>query len=283
MSWQSRQSTRHERKDVSLTPNEPSQNIYVTHSQEKPLFGTQKGSDYPPGSSEDSSDAPSIKSLCNALNITDNLIREALNLASTEPVTEAHRITHLIGALFRDELPKDLPDDIQPYGPELHVQDKSFAPLFAPLQICRIELTCLSHDKDGNRLAKPQTWLHAFNRAQQVVLQVRPDTIMPKETAEELPSPELIVRLGALLEEVPCYRPNRKEPRHILPEMVQRQMNNCWDQPDRSNFAIILSREYTRDNNGRIKLADCSGKKFLVSRGISKKRQWNVRTIRLSQ
>lgn len=262
-----------------MTPNKPSQNIYVTHSQEKPLFGTQKGSSYPPPSSS----VPSIDRLRGILKITDGNTREALNLAPTEPVVEAHRITHLIGALFRDELPKDLPDDIQPYGPELHVQDKSFAPLFAPLQICRIELTCLSHDEGGNQLAKPQTWLHAFNRAQQVVLQVRPDTIMPKETAEELPSPELIVRLGALLEEVPCYRPNRKEPRHILPEMVQRQMNNCWDQPDRSNFAIILSREYTRDNNGRIKLADCSGKKFLVSRGISKKRQWNVRTIRLSQ
>ena len=279
MSWQSRQSTRHERRDVSLTPNEPSQNIYVTHSQEKPLFGTQKGSNYPP----DSSDVPSIERLCDTLDITDNLIREALNLAPAEPVAEAHRITHLIGALFRDELPKDLPDDVQPYGPELRIQDENFAPLFAPLQICRIELTCLSYDKDGNRLAKPQTWLHAFNRAQQVVLQVRPDTIMPKETAGELPLPEIIVRLGALLEEVPCYRPNRKEPRHILPEMVQSQMNNCWDQPDRSDFAIILSREYIRDNNGRIKLADCSGKKFLVSRGISKKRQWNVRTIRLSQ
>ena len=185
--------------------------------------------------------------------------------------------------MFRDELPKDLPEDVQPYGPEPRFQDENFAPLFASLQICRIELTCLSHDKDGNRLAKPQTWLHAFNRAQQAVLQVRPDMIMPKETAEELPLPEVIVRLGTLLAEVPFYRLNRTNPKYILPDIVQGQMNNCWGQPNRSDFAIILSREYIRDNNGRIKLADCSGKKFLVSRGISKKRQWNVRTIRLSQ
>ena len=262
-----------------MTPNKPSQNIYVTHSQEKPLFGTQKGSSYPPPSS----DVPSIDRLRGILKITDGKTREALNLATTEPVVEAHRITHLIGALFRDELTKDLPEDVQPYGPELRVQDENFAPLFVPLQICRIELTCLSHDKDGNRLTKSQTWLHAFNRAQQAVLQVRPDMIMPKETAEELPSPEIIVRLGALLAKVPLYRPNRTNPMYILPRTVQNQMNNCWNQPDMSDFAIILSREYTSNNNDWMTLAAFPGQKFLVSRSIPVKKQWNVRTIRFSQ
>ena len=265
-----------------MTPNKPSQNIYVTHSQEKPLVGTQKGSSYPPPSSS----VPSIDRLRGILKITDGNTREALNLAPTEPVVEAHRITHLIGALFRDELTKDLPEDVQPYGPEPRFQDENFAPLFAPLQICRIELTCLSHDKDGNRLAKPQVWLHAFNRAQQAVLQVRPDMIIPKETAEQLPSPEVIVRLGALLAEVPFYRLNRN-PRYILPDIVQGQMNNCWGQPDRSDFVIILSHEYTSKNNDWvsdwIELAAFPGQKFLVSRSVSAKRQWSVRTIRFSQ
>ncbi len=250
-----------------MTPNKPSQNIYVTHSREKPLFGTQKGSSYPPPSS----DVPSIDRLRSILEITDDLTREALNLAPTKPVTEAHRITHLIGALFRNELPKELPEDVQPYGPELRVQDENFVPLFAPLQICRIELTCLLHDEDGNRLAKPQVWLHAFNRAQQAVLQVRPDMILPKETAEQLPPPEAVESLGDLLAEVPSYRPNRTKPKYTLPETVRSQMNNCWGQPDRSDFAIILSREYTSDDNDRIEPAAFPGQSLLVSRGISVK------------
>ena len=107
--------------------------------------------------------------------------------------------------------------------------------------------------------------------------------IMPKETAEELPSPDAIVRLGYLLAEVPSCRPNRTNPMYILPDIVQGQMNNYWNQPDKSDFAIIFSREYTGNDNDRMEPAAFPGQSLLISRGISVKRQWNVRTIRFSQ
>lgn len=266
-----------------MAPTEPSPNLYVRRSSGLPVFNPSKG-DYPP----DTDKVPSASALLNHLDIPkdDGSVRADLGLKPEELVTEAHRITYLIGKLY-DYTKSDPPKpEMQPYGPKPLPQDKRYKKSFAPFQLCRVELLCLSHDAEGTPLEKPQTWLHVFNRAQQAILQIQPDMIMPEEEAKQLLPHDAIIRLGKLLARLPRYEVN-SGPRFTFPKIVRDQLGLYVKKlNDQYNFVIILGRDDIKILRKTLK-GESPGATVIKSRAISKdlaaRSHWGWKTIGLGE
>lgn len=272
-----------------MAPTEPSPNLYVPRSWWLPVFNPQKG-DYPPATDE----VPSASALLSRLDIPedDESVRADLGLKPEEPVTEAHRITYLIGKLYDYTKPnppeseiQPLDPEIQPYGPELQLQDEEYKD-FAPFQLCRIELLCLPYNAKGEPLKKPQTWLRVFNRAQQAILQIQPDMIMPEEEAKQLSPHGAIIRLGKLLARLPRYETN-SGPKFTFPKIVRDQLDlYVQELNDQYNFVIILGRDQTSVFRKTLK-GESPDATVIESRVISKdlaaKSHWWWKTIGLGE
>ena len=266
-----------------MAPTEPSPNLYVPRSSGLPVFNPSKG-DYPP----DTDKVPSASALLNHLDIPkdDGSVRADLGLKPEELVTEAHRITYLIGKLYDYTKPDPPKPEIQPYGPKPLLQDERFEDFFAPFQLCRIELLCLSHDAEGMPLEKPQTWLHVFNRAQQAILQIRPDMIMPEEEARQLSPHGAIIRLGKLLARLPRYKVN-SGPRFTFPEIVCGQLDLHRQKLNgRHNLVIILGRDDIKILRKTLKGESPDAtviESRVISRNLAAKSYWWWETIGLGE